>query len=142
MQQVLVEIKGILGQQADEADTRMITFIAQNGKMVSSSTIRWKCLGTLLQARNPHSQQNVRRRIREGNHRVGRGERRCFRKGDSDSDESQRGFTGEEKQSPVQLKNREEVMEYEIVNEFMKYAGEGMMMVRLKIWIWKTSTRL
>ena len=49
----------------------------------------------LPQARNAHNQQNGRRRIREGNQRVDRGERRCIRKESSGSEGLQRDFITE-----------------------------------------------
>ena len=61
---------------------------------------------------------------------------------DRDSDGLQREFTREEaKRCVVELENRKASRADEIVNEFMRYGGEGMlmvtMMVMLYIWIWK-----
>ena len=44
MKQMWVGIKGILGQQAGEADTGLATLRAQNGKLVSSSKAKREVL--------------------------------------------------------------------------------------------------
>ena len=99
-------MKGITGQQAGEADTGIIaTLRAQNGKMVSSSKGKreealvehYRNLGTPTD-----SQRSVRRRIRERNQRVGKGERRWVRqKGETVVQTGYRASSQEKKQENV-----------------------------------------
>ena len=51
----------------------------------------------------------------------------------------QREFTSEVRECVAKLKKRKAAGADEIVNEFLKYGGEGMitMMVELYNWIWK-----
>ena len=75
MKQMWVGIKGILGQQAGEADTGIATLRAQNGKMIGCSKGRrevlvehYRKLGT--PTANKTSTQNSRRRPTRGQRRT------------------------------------------------------------------------
>ena len=75
---------------------------------------------------------------------MGRGGRRCIRK-DGGSEGLQREFTrGEVKKCVAKLDNKKAARVDQIVNEFMKYGGEGTlsMIVMLYNRIWEKESAL
>ena len=125
-----IGIKGILGKQAGEADTGIATLRAQNGKMVSSSKEKrgvlvehYRKLGT------PKTNETFDAEFeKEIDARVETNVDASEREDSSGSEGSQRGFIREEvKKSVAKLKNRKAAGADEIVKEFLKYGGEGML---------------
>ena len=141
MKQMWVGIKGILGKQAGEADTGIATLRAQNGKMVSSSKGKrevlvehYRKLGT------PTTNENFDAEFEKELNAWAEANVDASEREDSGSEGLQREFTREEvKKCVAKLNNRKAAGADQIVNEFMKYGGEGMltMMVMLYNWIWK-----
>ena len=79
--QMWVGIKGILGQQAGEADTGIATLRAQNGKMVSCSKEKREALAAqYLKLGTLTANETFVAEFDKGYQLVGRGEYRCIRK--------------------------------------------------------------
>ena len=127
----------ILGKQAGGADTGIAILRAQNGKMVSSSKGKREApveycrkLGT--PTANETFDAEFEKEINAGAEaNVNASERK-----DSGTEGLQREFTREEVKKCVA---KQAAGAEQIVNEFMKYGGEGMlsMLVILYNWIWK-----
>ena len=131
MKQMWVGTKGLLGQQADEADTVIATIRAQNGKMVRSSKGKsevivehYPKLGT------PTANATFDTEFDKGINAWAKAKVGASEREDRGSDRLQREFTREKvKKCVAYLRNREAAGADKIVNEFMKYGGEGMLTI-------------
>ena len=132
MKQMWVGIKGILGKQAGEADTGIATLRAQNGKIVSSSQGKrevlveyYRKLGT------PTTNETFDAEFEKEIDAWVEANVDASEKEASGSEGLQREFTREEtKKCVAKLNIRKAAGADQIVNELMKYGGEGIRRTR------------